>query len=189
MSRAEFRQVFPEELAAVDNFACSHVKQVHREHSIFVVVAEDVRIVAFHAGHALLLLQLLYRGDQVAILRGALVLLRGGGFFHALPQRADQVGLAAFQEKLHVAHRFLIGLGSSQTLHTGSETSPDVVLQAGPRVKAVQVHLAGRDQEVAMNQVDDAVGEVGREVRPVVVAAVFPQAAGHVDAGKAFPQR
>ena len=40
-----------------------------------------------------------------------------------------------------------------------------------------------------MNQVDDAVGEVGREVRPVVVAAVFPQAPRHVDAGKAFPQR
>ena len=74
-SRAEFRQVFPEELAAIDDLACSHVKQVHCEHSIFVVVAEDVRIVAFDARHALLLLQLLYRGDQVAILRGALVLL------------------------------------------------------------------------------------------------------------------
>ena len=40
-----------------------------------------------------------------------------------------------------------------------------------------------------MNQVDDAVGEISREVRAVVVAAVFAQAAGHVDAGKALAQR
>src|ERR1022692_267146 len=39
-----------------------------------------------------------------------------------------------------------------------------------------------------MNQVHDAIGEVGREVRAVVGAAVFAQAASHVHAGKALGQ-
>ena len=37
-----------------------------------------------------------------------------------------------------------------------------------------------------MNQVDDAIGEIGGEVRSVVGAAVFAQAAGYVDAGEAL---
>src|ERR1017187_7721033 len=39
-----------------------------------------------------------------------------------------------------------------------------------------------------MNQVDDAIGEVGGEVRAVIGAAILAQAAGHVDARKALGQ-
>ena len=113
----------------------------------------------------------------------------GGGLLHALAQRADQVRLAAFEKQLHVAHGFLIRLGRGQALHARAQAALDVVLQARARMKAGQVHLAGRNQKMAVDQVDDPVGEVGREVRAVVGAAVFAQAAGYVDARVAFAQR
>ena len=75
MVRDELWQVFPEEFAAVDHFSGAHVKQIHRQHPVFVVIAEDVGIVAFGRGHALALLQLLDGRNQIAISRRALVLL------------------------------------------------------------------------------------------------------------------
>ena len=129
-------QVFPEKFAAVEDFSAAHVKQVHGQHPVFVVIAEDVGVVAFGGGDALLLLQLLDGGDQVAIAGGALELLRLGGFRHALAQRFDQVGLAAFEEKLHVAHGFAVDLGRGQVLHARTQAALDVVLEAGARVVA-----------------------------------------------------
>src|SRR6266852_4745345 len=49
----ELWQVFPEEFAAIDNAAAAHVKQVHGEHAVFVVVAEDICVIAFGGGDAL----------------------------------------------------------------------------------------------------------------------------------------
>ena len=46
-SGPEFRQVFPEEFAAVEHVSAPHVKQIDRQHAVFVVVAEDVGIVTF----------------------------------------------------------------------------------------------------------------------------------------------
>jgi hypothetical protein len=104
------------------------VEQVHGEHLIFVVIAEDVGVVAFGGGDALLLLQLLDGGDEVAIAGGALELLRFGSFRHALAQRFDQVGLAAFEEELYVAHRFAVDLECCQLLHARTEATLDVKL-------------------------------------------------------------
>jgi hypothetical protein len=47
---------------------------------------------------------------------------------------------------------------------------------------ARQIHFAGWDHEVAMNEVDDAIGEIGREVGAVVCAAILPQAPRYVHA-------
>ncbi len=110
-------------------------------------------------------------------------------FVHALAQGADQVGLPAFQKQFHVANRFLVSLGRGEVLHAGAEAAPDVVLQTRARMEAGEIHFARRDQEVAVDQVDDAVGEIGREVRAVVSAAVLAQAAGDVDAGVALAER
>ena len=41
---------------------------------------------------------------------------------------------------------------------------------------------------MAVNQIDDAIGEIGREVGAVIGAAIFAQAAGYEDAGIALGQ-
>ena len=56
-------------------------------------------------------------------------------------------------------------------------------------MKARQVDLARRNQKIAVDQVDDAVGQVGREVRTVVSAAVLAQAARDVHPRPALAQR
>src|SRR5438309_6628950 len=77
MFSGDFGQVFPEELPSIDHLAATHVKQIHCHHAVLVVIAENVGIIAFGGGDALALLQLLHCGNQIAITRGALVLLRG----------------------------------------------------------------------------------------------------------------
>jgi hypothetical protein len=53
----QLREVFPEELAAIDDFAGTDVKEVDGEAAVFKVVAEDVGVVAlFDCGDALLFL-------------------------------------------------------------------------------------------------------------------------------------
>ena len=53
-------------------------------------------------------------------------------------------------------------------------------------MEAVQIHFAGWDQEVTMNQIDDAIGEIRRKVRTEVNAPVLAQAARHIDSRKAL---
>ncbi len=55
----ELGQVFPEEFAAVYYPASPHVKQIYRQHAVFIVIAEDVGVIAFGGGDALAFLQLL----------------------------------------------------------------------------------------------------------------------------------
>ena len=107
----EFRQVLPEEFAAVDHLSAAHVEQIDGQHAIFVVIAEHVGIVAFGGGHALPFLQLLHSRNQIAIPRRAFVLLRSGRLFHAGVQRTAQVRGPAFQKQFHVAHGFLVSSG------------------------------------------------------------------------------
>src|SRR6266481_5161930 len=88
--RSELGELFPEKLAAVQDFSSAHVKLV------LVVISEDVCVIAFHGGDALLLLQLFDGRNEVAIASGALELLRFGSLGHALAQGFDEVSLAAF---------------------------------------------------------------------------------------------
>ena len=60
----------------------------------------------------------------------------------------------------------------------------NVILQAGPRVRARQVHRAGRNAKRLVDEVDDPVREAVREERPEVNRAVFDQAPRHVHARK-----
>ena len=184
----DFRQIFPEELSPVEHSAAAHVKQVYRQHSVFVVVAEDVGVVAFDRGNALLFLQLLDRGNQVAISCCPLVFFGFRGLSHALAQGTQQVGGPAFEKHFHVAHRFLIDLRCGQSFHAGSLTTFDVVLQTRTRVIAGKVNLAGRDHEVPVDQVHDAIRQVCRKIRTVVCAAILAQTPRDVDAGKALAQ-
>src|ERR1019366_1874577 len=154
-----------------------HVKEVHGKHLVFKVVAEDVGIVAIDGMHALFLPQQLDRRDEVAVLGRQLVLLASGGGGHALVQRASQIGAAAFQKQFHIVHRLGITIGRGESCDAGTETASDVVLQARPRMVAVQVDLARGNQEIAVNEIDDAIRQAGGEVGAEVKRTIFAQAA------------
>ncbi len=69
-------QVFPEELATVDDFAATHVKEIDGQPVVFKVIAEDVGIVILlGGGDALLLLELVHGGELIAEARGGFKLL------------------------------------------------------------------------------------------------------------------
>ena len=65
----------------------------------------------------------------------------------------------------------------------------NVVLQAGALVVAGEIDLATGQQEAAMDQFDDTVGEVAGKVGAVVGGAVLAEAAGDEDLGIAIGER
>ncbi len=107
----QLRQVFPEEFAAVDDFAGAHVEEVDGERAVFKVIAEDVGVVVLlGGGDALLFLELVHGGELVAQARGGLELLGFGGGHHARGERALQFGVAAFEKELRVADGAFVDL-------------------------------------------------------------------------------
>ena len=53
----------------------------------------------------------------------------------------------------------------------------------------VEVDGAGRNEEVVMNQIDDAIGKIRGEVRAIVNAAIFAQAPRDIDTREALGER
>ena len=90
--------------------------------------------------------------------------------------------MAAFEEQAHVADRRGVGFVRGQTLDARSQAAMNVILQAGLGMVARQIDLAGRHQEMAVDEVHQAVREVAGEVRAEVSGAVLAQAARDVDA-------
>ena len=99
----ELREVFPEEVAAVDDFAAAHVEEVDGEHVLFVVEAEDVGVFVVGGGDALLVLHLVDGDDLVAQAGGELELHVVGGLVHAGGEARFELAGLAFEEELHVA--------------------------------------------------------------------------------------
>ena len=185
----QVRQILPEELAAVDDFAGAHVEEIHGQAAVFKVIAEDIGIVALlGGGDALFLLELMDGGKLVAQARGGFKLLGLRGGHHARSERAFQFGVAAFKKQLRVAHCILVDLRRGESLNAGAEAAVNVVLQAGARMIAREIDLATGNEEAAMDEFDDAVGQIAGKVRAVVGSAVLAQAAGDKDFGKAVGQ-
>ena len=65
----------------------------------------------------------------------------------------------------------------------------DVVLQAGAGMVAAEVDFATGNEEGAVDELDDAIGEITGEIGAVVGGAIFAQAAGDEDFGKAVAER
>jgi hypothetical protein len=125
----EFRQVFPEELAAVNDFAGTDMEEVDGQRAVLKVVAEDIGVVTLlGGGNALLFLELMDGGDLVAEAGGGLKLLGLGGGGHADGQSAFQFGGAALKEELRVFDSICVERGSGEALNAGAETAMDVVL-------------------------------------------------------------
>ena len=131
---------------------------------VLVVVAEDVGVLVVGGGDALLVLHLVDGDDLVAQPRRQLELLGLRGSLHALRQRLLQLVRLAFEEELHVADGLLVGLRRCEAFDAGAEAALDVVLQAGARMIAREIDLAARNQEAAMDEVDQPMREVAGEV-------------------------
>src|SRR5712691_68820 len=56
-------------------------------------------------------------------------------------------------------------------------------------MKARQIHFAGRNQKMTVDQVNDSVRQVGREVRAIVGAAIFSEPARDIYSREALSQR
>ncbi len=179
-------EVFPEVLAAVDDAAVAQVEQVDGDQRRLGVVGEDVGVVALGGGHLLLLFDLFDGGDQVPQRGGFLIAHFGGGFVHAGAQVADQVAVAALEEEPDVPDGGGMFLHRGQPLNAGSKAAVDVILQAGLRVVAREVHLAGWDLEVPVDEMAQAMGQIAGKVRTVVSGAVLAEAPGNIDARVLF---
>ncbi len=101
-------EVFPEELAFADNFALAHGKERERELPALAVIAERVDVFVRHNHHLLLLPELLYGAQLVAVARGRLEAQLVGGARHALLEVGFEVRRLALKQRLHVAHGFVV---------------------------------------------------------------------------------
>ena len=182
-------EIFPEEVAPVDDLAAAHVEQVDGQHLVFVVKAEDVGVFVVGGGDALLILHLVDGDDLVAQAGGGFELHVGGGGLHTFGELLLELLGAAFEEELYVADGFAIRLGRDESFYAGAEAAFDVVLQAGARMVAIEVDLAAWDEEAAMDEIDQPVREVSGEVRAEIGAAILAQAAGDEDLGMAVVHR
>ena len=139
----QFGQVFPEELAAVDDFAVAHVEEIDGEAAVLKVITEDVGVVVeLGGGDALFLLELVHGGELVAQAGGGLELLGFGGGHHARGECALELGVAAFEKELRVADGLLVGLRGGEALDAGPEATVNVVLEAGAGMVAREIDLA-----------------------------------------------
>ena len=93
--------------------------------------------------------------------------------------------MAAFEEELRVADGLRVDLGRGESFDAGAEAAMNVVLQAGAGMVAREIDLAAGEEKAAMDEFDDAVGEIAGKVRAVVGGAVLAQAAGDEDFGEA----
>ena len=89
---------------------------------------------------------------------------------------------AAFEERARVVRGLGVALVGGESGDARPQAAMNVILQAGARMVAREVHGAGRDAEMFVNEVHDAVRQAMREVRAEVERAVFAQAARDVDA-------
>src|SRR3954471_609719 len=140
--QSEIRNFVPEELTAIEDASATHVEEVYGEHSIFIVEAEHVGIIAFGGSDTLLVLKLLDGGDEVAIFGGELELLVLGGCDHAGVQRFREFRLLALQKEADVVDGFGVTRIGDHAFDTRSETTSDVVLQTGARMVTAQVDVA-----------------------------------------------
>ena len=182
----ELQLVFPKELATIHNLPVAQVEQIERHQRRLGVNRENIDVVALGRSHLLPLFDLFDGGDQVAQSGRLLEAHLLAGRLHANAHVARQVRVPAFQEEADVAHRRRVRLIGGQSLYARPQAAVNVKLQAGLGVKSGEVHLARWHQEVPVDEVHQAVRQVGREVRTEIGRAVLPQPSRHVNPGILF---
>ena len=158
------------------------MEQVRRYQRGLGIKGEDVGVAALGGGHLLLLAHLFHGVEQVVERRGFFIARRGAGCFHPLAQLLRQIFVAALQKQAHGSNGFLVAIVGGESLHARPQTAVNVELEAGMRVAARQIDVAGRHQKVAMDEVHQPVREVARKVGTEVGRTVLAQAPRDVDA-------
>jgi hypothetical protein len=94
--------------------------------------------------------------------------------------------VSALQEHAYIAHRGGVSFVGGEPLHARPEAAMNVELQAGLGVKTGKIHLARRNLEMPVDEVHQAVRQIGGEVGAEIGGAILPQAPGNVDARVLF---
>ncbi len=178
----EFVLVFPEEFAAVHDLAVAQVEQVERHQRRLGVAGEDIDVVALGRGHLLPFFHLFHGRQQVA--QRAASSKRISSDACCMRARRPRPGRRGALPETASRSRTAAGIRvvGGEALHARTQAAVNVVLQAGLGMVAREIHLARRHQKMAVDEVHQAMRQVGREVRAVVSGAILAQAARHVDA-------
>src|SRR3970040_1282367 len=99
-------------------------------------IPNSVGSVASGAGHLLSLCHLANGRNQIAIGSGLLKALGVGGLEHPGFEGGDEFAETSFQKGTQIRHGFGVALVSGEALDAGPLDTLDVVLEAGPGVKA-----------------------------------------------------
>src|SRR5580704_17127043 len=185
----EFLEVFPIEITAIDYAAGANVEKIHGYLGRLGVPGEHVGVVAGSSGNFLPLFNLFQGMQEVAVTCGLLVTLVLRCLHHALTEAGQQVVTAAFQKGTRVARRLRVFFVRYEAGDARTPATVNVILQAGARMLPREVHRAGRNPEVFVNEMNDAVGEAVREAGPETDRAILAQAARHVNSRIFFKRR
>src|SRR4051794_30356591 len=129
---------------------------------------------------ALALEQVANRAQAVALERGGLVLVLGGGLLHARLEVALDLAVAAAQERHDPVDRLAV-LGPVDVAHAGRPAALDVVVQTRRARAPTGLHaLARAELEDLLEQVERAAHALGVRVRPEVQPVAAVPLAGEV---------
>ncbi len=179
-------EIFPVEIAAIDDAAAAQVKDVDGDLRRLGVPGDDVGVVTIGRGNFLALVHFFQSFQQVAIAGGLFEALFVRRQFHALFEAAREIVAAAFEQKFYVARGFGVAFIGDEAGDAGAEAAVNVILKTGTRMRARKVHSAGWHAEMFVDEVDEAVGETRREVRAEINRAVFIETPRDVHAGEFF---
>src|SRR2546428_4087502 len=148
----KFLEILPIEIAAIDHATGANVKKIYGDLGRLGIPSEHVGVIAGGGGNLLALLDLFEGVQEIAVTGGLLVTLAVGGLHHALAEAHQEVMAPALQKSARVAGRLRVFLLRSKTGHTRAPAALNVILQAGTRMRPGQVHGAGRNSEVFVNE-------------------------------------
>src|SRR5579883_778714 len=182
----EFVEIFPIKIAAIDDPAGADVKHVDGDLRRFCVPGENVGVVAGGGGDLLALFYIFEGAQEISVAGGLLVMLFLRSLHHARAEADHEVVAAALEKGASIVHGFGVFLVGNKPGDARAPTTLNVILEARPRVLTRQVHRAGGDAEMFVNEMDDAVGKAVREKWAEINRAVFAKPPGDVNTGIFF---
>ena len=169
----ELVQIFPIKLPAVHHAPSAQVKQICRNLRRFGVKGQHVRVVALRARNFLPLFDVFKGAQKVAVRRGLLEPLFARRRRHAPFEAFHQVVTPSFEKHPRVPCRLGVARIRRESGHARPEAPLDVILQAGPRMVARQIHGAGRYLEPLVDEMQNPARQSPRKVRSKVERAVL----------------
>src|SRR5260221_3538491 len=182
----KFFEIFPIELAAIDDAASTQVEEIRSDERRLGVVSEDVGVVTLGGGDALALFDVFERAEEIAIGGGLFVEFFLGGGCHALFETFYEVVAAAIEEQANIVGGFGVAFVSGEARDAGTEATVNVILQARARVGTSEIDGAGWNEKTFVDEVKNTAREARGKKWAEVERTVFYDAAGGKKAGGYF---